>query len=283
LSETENGGAAYDYSFKKEISGDAPKGICYRVLVPALCSAAQDLTPTTTREWLGKISDIPPLRDMDLDRDLMPAYAMVGFIALLSFSTMGLLLGPLSLIMAWAAIGPMAGLGDPATLLAFSLATWALMNGRRPAFWAAFAIASLNRETAPLILMFALFRGWEIKPLVVGAVLWIALRLSLYWAFCDNSAGMCWPLLERNLKLIQPISATTAIAATAFFCVLARGAMQSENWLRYSLVIGSSILIVMACLWSRPERLRTYLEMLPVASVVLGCGIKSLLLGVRGA
>lgn len=265
-------------SFREEVYGDAPKGVCYRVFVPYLCRAANAVAPGWSVRMMEKAVQSPPLMEMEWDEptyvnSMLPAYAMAGAIALVSFLILGFTCGPWALLLAWAAIGPHGGVGDPVTLAAFGLAVWSLLRRKTWTFWLAFAVASLNRETAPLMLLWWLMAGRSIRAFGAGAACWIVLRGILANVYADNSMQMCWSLLEHNLKMIQPLSATTLFASIPVALLLLTGLQKQPNWMRTGYWVGTVLIAGMAILWSRPERMRTYLELLPMAAMSLEAGV----------
>lgn len=262
-------------SFRAEVYGGAPKGICYRVFVPSIARVAQDWTPAVIRRPLVALAGYVPFSLMRLEDGLMPAYAAVGAVSFAAYLALGLFAGPLALLLAWAAIGPHGGLGDPVTLAAFSCGVWALSAGKPRAFWLAFAVAALNRETAGLLLIWWCLAGRSLRAAGVGFVCWCVLRGLLALHFEGNEMKMCWPMLARNVKLIAPLSATTALAYLFGGFLLARGLAQVAPWQRRGFLVGLLLLAVMAALWSRPERARGYLELLPLAALAMGRGLRS--------
>lgn len=264
-------------SFRDEIEGRAPKGVCYRVLVPSICRAAQETMPGFAREIIANLVDHSPASSMQLDRDLLPAHAAAAAVALVSYIVLGVLFGPLALLLAWAAIGSHGGVGDPVTAAAFATAVWALAAGRLRWFWLAFVAASLNRETAPLMLVWWVLAGNRLRWAAFAIVAWAVLRGFLAGAFSGNEMQMCWPMLARNLKQIAPLSATSAIASIAVLPLLIRGLALMPAWSRRGFLIGLTALFMMAVLWSRPERLRVYLELLPMCSSAILLGLRSII------
>jgi len=263
------------YSFHDEVYGAAPKGICYRVFAPYLCRLANEEMPQVANWALARIVAVRPFNEMSWDKLMLRAYFMAGLLALGSFLVLGLTSGWMALLLAWAAIGPHGGVGDPVTLAAFGLAFWALRNDRSRWFWVAFAVAALNRETAPLMLIWWVMSGGRVKTAVLAMVAWVALRGILAEVYAGNSLEMCWPMLERNLKMIQPLSMTTLLAGLGGSALLCGGLKSLPSWVPVSYVVGLVLLVGMAVLWSRPERMRTYLELLPMAAVAMNGGFRS--------
>lgn len=250
------------YNFAQEISGQAPKGICYRVLGPTICRLANAASPV-----LAPLAGMKPLTEMNLDPGLMGGYAAAGVLALAGFAALGWVTGIFGLLLAWATIGPHGGVGDPITLGAFSVGVWAIYWRHKTAFWIAFVVASLNRETAPLMLLWYVMATKDWRGTLIGAAGWLVLRAALAEVFRGNELQMCWPMLERNLKMIGPLSLTTLAAYSALFVAVVCGSRKWPDWFRHGFVIGAVLLVVMAVLWSRPERGRVYWEILPMAAL----------------
>jgi hypothetical protein len=247
--------------------------------MPYICRAANAITPDRAADKLAGLAGTAPLGEMNLDPAMMPAYAAAGAAALASFLAAGLLIGPLAVLLALAAIGPFGGVGDPVTLGAFSLAVWAIRSNRNKWFWVAFALASLNRETAPLMLLWWVLSGRSILKASGALIAWAVLRGILALVYEDNSMSMCWSMLERNLKMIQPISATTLVATLVAWALILRGLREQPDWFRWGYWTGAVLLVGMAILWSRPERLRVYLEILPLAAIAMQSGLNSIIGG----
>ena len=254
--------------FRAEVYGGAPKGICYRILVPYIARAAHLASPP-----LDQMANLIPMRYMRLDQDMMTAHVAVAGISFAGYLALGWFAGPLALLLAWAAIGPHGGLGDPVTLGAFALGVWALEKRQARAFWLAFVIAALNRETAPLLLVWWCLSGRSIRAAVAALGFWCIMRGLLGLAYADNSMEMCWPMLAHNIKSITPLSATSLFAFSGAWLLIVRGMRTMQDWERRGLVIGFVALTSMAILWSRPERLRSYLELVPLAALAIERGI----------
>jgi hypothetical protein len=90
---------------------------------------------------------------------------------------------------------------DPATLALAALAMWAAVARRKSWFYAVYALAVLNKETA--FLFAALFlvtrsNDWR-KHVAPLAGMWLVARLWLAWAYRDNPGSAAWWIPTRNI------------------------------------------------------------------------------------
>lgn len=262
--------------FLAEMDGTAPKGICYRVFVPYLARAVDAVTPNVVRDRLAAVADRPPLSRMVLDRDMIPAYGAVLLIVVLSMLAVGFTLGPLGQLLCWASIGPSMGLCDPVTMATFSVAVWALWRKRERLFFAAFAVATTNRESAILLLVYYLFATKDWIRAAAAAGFYAAFRVVVADIYRDNSIQMCWYELERNVKLISPVRLSNLIPYAWGLWLAWHGRRALPRWMVSGFVVTAALWVPAVVLWSRPERLRSYLELMPVLALAVAAGLRRL-------
>jgi len=264
------------HSFKEEVYGDAVKPACCRVLVPYICRAVNEASPGIIHKVSSAILSARPLSDMRWDLSVAPAYLAAAGIAFMAFVVVGLTSGKATLVLAAASIGPHVNLGDPVTIAAFSTGIFACSTGRHRVFWLAFAVASLNRETAPLMLIPFVLSGGKISHGLVGLALFTAWRVAVVQAYADNDMDMLWFTFVRNVKMISPPSTTTVMAAASFLAIMLVGMSGLPSWMRYSWWTMLACLVVSAVLFGQPERMRMWGEVLPLAAAGFSSGVNGL-------
>lgn len=262
--------------FRAELTGDAPKGVCYRILVPYFCRAVQAATPGAAKEALSRMAQKRPISLMAVESDLMPAYGAAGLVIFACMACVGFTVGPLGQLLCWAAIGPAMGLCDPVTMAMFSLGIWALWRGRERWFWVAFVLATMNRESSFLLLIYYALATKNRRGALAGAGFYTAFRLIVAEVYRDNTISMVWYELERNLKLIGPVRLSNLIPylAVLWLAWIGRGGLPA--WMRRGFWISALLWIPAGVYASRAEALRTYLELMPPLALSMSAGLRSL-------
>jgi hypothetical protein len=166
-----------------------------------------------------------------------------------------------------------AQLYDPATLLLAAFGLAAILEGRRLGFYAVFALACVNRETAILLAaLFVLRERTRISPrrlcahALVQAVAWAALQgATRAWHAGNPGAGQQWLFPHNLLRFVEARSALGFWpVAIAFGALAARGWRAKPRFLREGLLVCGGALLAGGLLFAVPTETRQYLDLFPL-------------------
>lgn len=151
---------------------------------------------------------------------------------------------------------------DPATLLLYSTALWALLRQNIWLYWLTFALATWHKETAILLLVWWLVRfaltpypsprgrgeaiGWGVAAAML--LLYLAVRLWLSWLYRENPGSVFEFWLTRyNLPFLEAMFTEFGWRHARFLLILAIAiGLPAWGWRRKSLVLRRMMLAGLA-------------------------------------
>ena len=182
-----------------------------RVLVPVIARGAHEVTGATFSAiyfgilWASVLGLLLAFRMYVARFVLAPAFA--------SWSVALLIIQPLawnySTISPWPIFYP----SDIPGILLFQLGLIALARDRLPVYYASFAIACFNRESAGFLAFVFLFTRIGVTPtrqilthVGAQAAVWIAIKITLQVVFSDQPGSFVNVMAWRNLLILQHLA-----------------------------------------------------------------------------
>ncbi len=164
---------------------------------------------------------------------------------------------------------------DPATLLLFTLGIVLIIQKRLALFYPLLVLATLNKETAVLLILVFAIAQWRRGPLVrysghllaMGAV-WLAVRAFLAWVYQANPGELVeFHLVDHNLRLTRmPTRLLHFLGVLALYAwLIGRDWHQKSAFLRDGLLVTFVPLFGLALLLGYCDEMRGYYEAFPFA------------------
>lgn len=162
---------------------------------------------------------------------------------------------------------------DPGTLLLFTLSLLLLARRRFVWFIVAFALATLNKETSILLVALYACNEWittrriPLTRAALLAVVWIAVRAALVYAFRDNPGGYFEDhFREHTIWLLTkfPVATRYTLVVAALFFVFIRHDWRAKpRFLRIGLGVTLIPLFLASLFFGFADELRGYYEVFP--------------------
>jgi len=265
--------------FSRMIDGTAARPFVHRLLLPSLARGLHALLPGPLRDALPRATEVLALLlvlvcflafAFVLRRLLDACYAAPAGVRRWAPATALLALPALFLPSS-------VQLYDPATLLLTALGMLLILERRRPAYYAVFVLAGLNRETAILLTgLFLLWEGRQLTPwrlaqhALAQGMLWAGLQIAIRALHAGNPGHEAQLLFPHNLRLL-----ITPRAAIPFWGLLALSlALVVPGWKRAPRFLRLAALVMLipvalgTLLTGLPTEMRDYLEAYPALFLI---------------
>lgn len=288
--------------FEKVITGAAYQPYIYRQLLPGLANLAAPLVDGPSALRLGRQLETvlgerffrARLNGRLYPRQVililgMMYLSLLGFAVTVWFLVRDLGYGPgirylmpPALLLASPVFFGFGYMYDFTVLFLFSLGLWLMAREAWPGYLAAFALGTLNKETALFLGLIYVVHFWNRLPrnrfLALGAAqlgIYAAIQGLLRYRFRNNPGGPLESHFQEQVSVMREIAAHTpwllliwlAVLAVVVFLVV-RHWHRKPLFLRHALSILPPLSILFV-FWAYPLEIRAVLEVFPIVAILM--------------
>ena len=276
------------YAFTSMVLGDAARPYVYRALMPQLTRWVSALIPNSFFAYYEKYR-WQDWMQRELDRtqtplELRKEWILYSWLAILCFAGLGWSLHSLLDYFypenaSWSHLWGLLGLSflpllfdfhgqmyDPASAVIFPLAFLAMVKRWRGLYYLWFLLATLNKETAFLLVGFYVIDSWGERRwldwLTQGGV-YIFITVGLRWLYRYNPGDHVENQLSNNLHVLSSVSLVLLSTWIKLFLMIGSiwvGRRQRAALLRHCLLWSMGVLIPLWLVYGRFAEIRGFLE-----------------------